>query len=125
MIFFLINWMLQFLTPETVGGKRKCLKQTAATPKKKKTELTNDDSYCEIIDRRDACAPLFDHNSNSIDIKLEDEELVEDRKANFEKASLIKQQLLEKQQQQKLLQQKQQLQLLLLLYNCLYNCYNF
>lgn len=72
------------------------MKQTAATPKKKKTELTNDDSYCEIIDSRDACAPLFDHNSNSIDIKLEDEELVEDRKANFEKASLIKQQLLEK-----------------------------
>lgn len=83
--------------PGTVGGKRKCVTKTAGTPKKQKSELTND-SPCKTIDSRDACAraPLFDYDSDSIGFKVEDEELVEDRKTKLVKASLIKQRLLEK-----------------------------
>ncbi|XP_046460001.1 protein strawberry notch-like [Daphnia pulex] len=80
----------------TVGGKRKHVRKTAGTSKKKKNKLTDDFSCDEIIDSSDVSAPVFDYNSDSADSKLKDEEAAEDRRIKLEKASVIKQGLLEK-----------------------------
>jgi hypothetical protein len=67
------------------------------TLKKIKQELTEDASYCEIIDSSDASAPVFDYHSDTdADSKLKDEEAAEDKRIKLENAWLIKQRLLEK-----------------------------
>ncbi|XP_046460006.1 protein strawberry notch homolog 1-like isoform X2 [Daphnia pulex] len=80
-----------------VGGKRKSVSNLVGTLKKIKQELTEDASYCEIIDSSDASAPVFDYHSDTdADSKLKDEEAAEDKRIKLENAWLIKQRLLEK-----------------------------
>jgi hypothetical protein len=72
------------------------VRKTAGTSKKKKNELTDDFSCDEIIDSSDVSAPVFDYHSDSVDSKLKDEEADDDRRIKLEKASVIRQGLLEK-----------------------------